>query len=130
MCLFLSNYIVFDGFEHIKISYLVSEGYVPYRDFFEHHHHVNVYSKKISYYQLFSMMAQIDNILFNRYPDYDVNEFIETNKVKYLDYINIPKKYRDPSDFNEFSRFKISDETLSKYEEVEPALWRRKEEYQ
>ncbi len=92
--------------------------------------YVNVYSKKISYYQLFSMMAQIDNILFNRYPDYDVNEFIETNKVKYLDYINIPKKYRDPSDFNEFARFKISDETLSKYEEIEPALWRRKEEYQ
>lgn len=27
-----------DEFEHLRMSYLVSQGYMPYRDFFEHHH--------------------------------------------------------------------------------------------
>ena len=27
-----------DEFEHLRMSYLVGNGYIPYRDFFEHHH--------------------------------------------------------------------------------------------
>lgn len=33
-----SNTISADNIEHLRMSFLVSEGYVPYRDFFEHHH--------------------------------------------------------------------------------------------
>lgn len=29
---------IFDNFEHIRASYFVSLGYLPYKDFFEHHH--------------------------------------------------------------------------------------------
>ena len=30
--------LIYDEFEHLRAAYLVSLGYVPYRDFFEHHH--------------------------------------------------------------------------------------------
>ena len=35
---FLSGFQVVDEFEHLHASWLVSEGFIPYRDFFEHHH--------------------------------------------------------------------------------------------
>ena len=91
--------------------------------------YVNVYAPLISYYQLYVGTAKIDNILFDRYPDYDINKFIEEHKVKYLDYVLINNKYINPSIPKEYNRFEISNETLSKYEEVRPALWQRKEEY-
>lgn len=36
--LIFTVFTINDGFEHIRMSWLVSQGYVPYRDFFEHHH--------------------------------------------------------------------------------------------
>ncbi|MBQ8481857.1 MAG: hypothetical protein IJ532_04935 [Alphaproteobacteria bacterium] len=33
-----SSTLLMDNLEHLRMSYLVSQGYVPYRDFFEHHH--------------------------------------------------------------------------------------------
>ncbi|MBP5216130.1 MAG: glycosyltransferase family 39 protein [Alphaproteobacteria bacterium] len=38
LTLLFSNTISADNIEHLRMSFLVSEGYVPYRDFFEHHH--------------------------------------------------------------------------------------------
>lgn len=35
---FYDSYAYVDSFEHLRMGYLVSEGQVPYRDFFEHHH--------------------------------------------------------------------------------------------
>lgn len=32
------GYLMFDEFEHLRASYLVSFGFHPYKDFFEHHH--------------------------------------------------------------------------------------------
>lgn len=36
--LLCSKYIIFDDIEHLRASYFVSLGDIPYRDFFEHHH--------------------------------------------------------------------------------------------
>lgn len=33
-----SSTLLIDDFEHLRMSYLVSQDYVPYLDFFEHHH--------------------------------------------------------------------------------------------
>ncbi|MBR3676977.1 MAG: glycosyltransferase family 39 protein [Alphaproteobacteria bacterium] len=33
-----SGYVFFDDIEHLRAAYFVSNGEVPYRDFFEHHH--------------------------------------------------------------------------------------------
>lgn len=38
LALIFSGTIICDNFEHLRMSWLVSQGYVPYRDFFEHHH--------------------------------------------------------------------------------------------
>ena len=35
---FYDSYAYVDSFEHLRMGYLISEGKVPYRDFFEHHH--------------------------------------------------------------------------------------------
>lgn len=37
-CLFGSGQILTDDIEHLHASFLVFSGYIPYRDFFEHHH--------------------------------------------------------------------------------------------
>jgi len=36
--LFVSFFLLYDDIEHLRAAYFVSLGYVPYRDFFEHHH--------------------------------------------------------------------------------------------
>ena len=38
LALLFSSTLLMDNLEHIRMSYLVSQGFVPYRDFFEHHH--------------------------------------------------------------------------------------------
>ncbi|MBR1600102.1 MAG: glycosyltransferase family 39 protein [Alphaproteobacteria bacterium] len=38
LSLFMTDTLSVDGFEHMKMSYFITNGYVPYRDFFEHHH--------------------------------------------------------------------------------------------
>lgn len=38
LCLFFTSTALFDDLEHLRASYFVSQGYIPYRDFFEHHH--------------------------------------------------------------------------------------------
>lgn len=35
---FYSSTAVVDELEHLRASWFVSQGYLPYRDFFEHHH--------------------------------------------------------------------------------------------
>lgn len=35
---FTSGFIAYDDIEHLRASYFISNGDVPYRDFFEHHH--------------------------------------------------------------------------------------------
>ncbi len=38
LCYFYSNTAMADEMEHLRASWFVSQGYLPYRDFFEHHH--------------------------------------------------------------------------------------------
>ena len=33
-----SGFQIVDEFEHLHASWLISKGFIPYRDFFEHHH--------------------------------------------------------------------------------------------
>lgn len=93
--------------------------------------YINVYATKISYYSLFHAATLIDNTIFNRYPNYNTDEFIETNKIKYIDYIYIPQNNNIIFEgADNIKRFYISESTLSKYDEISPGLWRRKAEYQ
>ena len=38
LCYFYSDTAMADEMEHLRVSWFVSQGYFPYRDFFEHHH--------------------------------------------------------------------------------------------
>lgn len=38
LCYFYGNTTIVDEMEHLRASWFVSQGYLPYRDFFEHHH--------------------------------------------------------------------------------------------
>jgi len=93
--------------------------------------YINIYASKISYYSLFHAATLIDNTIFNRYPDYNTDEFIETNKIKYIDYIYTPQNNNIIFEgADNLKRFYISESTLSKYDEIYPGLWRRKAEYE
>ena len=37
-CLILNGTMLIDEFEHLRASYLITLGFTPYTDFFEHHH--------------------------------------------------------------------------------------------
>ena len=38
VCYFYGNTAIVDEMEHLRVSWLITQGYLPYRDFFEHHH--------------------------------------------------------------------------------------------
>ena len=95
---------------------------------------VNVWEPKMSYYVMFSGMAMLDDFMFHRYPDYDINNYLEENKIKYINH------YDDMSNkigIEEFSRFNVSDEFFArfnvrkevqdKYEQIYKDLWQRKD---
>ena len=45
--LIFGRFVISDNFEHLRASYLVSIGYMPYLDFFEHHHPLLWYQERL-----------------------------------------------------------------------------------
>lgn len=86
---------------------------------------MNIWEPKKSYYVLFTGLTLIDNYLFDRDPEYDINKYIEDNKIKYIDWCYEPYTplYFDGDDF--FDRFNIKPEILEKYTNIYHCLWQR-----
>lgn len=86
---------------------------------------INIWEPKKSYYVLFLGLTLIDNYLFDRDPDYDINKYIEENKIKYLDWEYEPftPLYFDGAEF--FERFNIKPSIMKKYIMVNNSLWQR-----
>lgn len=82
-----------------------------------------IYDLPASYYVMHSSITMADNELFNRFPEYDINDNIVKYNPLYLDY--------DDSDdwFVKLKnkRYKISEETLQNYEKISRYLWQRKD---
>lgn len=78
-----------------------------------------IYNPKLSYYVMQADIASVDNYLYNRYPDYDINDVINKYKPQYLDYDNLQKEKNE--------KYKVSDLVLSDYVQVHPYLWQRKD---
>lgn len=86
---------------------------------------INIWEPKKTYYVLFLGLTLIDDYLFNRYPDYDVNKYLEENKVKYISWvyeIYTPLHF-DGEEY--FDRFNIKPSILNKYIMVSRDLWQR-----
>lgn len=90
-----------------------------------HFQNINIWEPKKSYYVLFLGLTLIDNYLFDRYPEYDINKYIEENKIKYLDWEYEPYTplYFDGAEF--FERFNIKQSVKKKYIMVNRFLWQR-----
>jgi hypothetical protein len=73
----------------------------------------------MSYYVMQTGISAVDNALYNRYPDYNINDVIAQYQPEYIDFENLQEKTDD--------RFVITPETLSKYVQVHPYLWQRKD---
>ena len=85
---------------------------------------VNIYAPMQTFYTLFPHhFAWLDNYLFNRFPDYDVNSIIKNPAFVYLDYL--PKDNIVPVELYH-ERFILSEENLQNYEEISHGLYRRK----
>ena len=86
---------------------------------------LNIYAPKINFYTVMPhRLAAVDNYLYNRFPDYDVNKFIQENKIKYIDYSENNLTFFPPT-LQE--RFMISEETLREYEEIDENIYQRKD---
>lgn len=81
-----------------------------------------IYGKQISYYVMRRNLSKVDNYLFGKYPEYDINEIIKEYKPKYLDY-----RKRESEPIIKNSRFEIMPEVLQDYEQIYPNLWQRKD---
>ena len=84
---------------------------------------MNIYEPNTNYYTVITnRLIYGDNMMFNRFPDYDINKFIEQHKTKFItldDNINIDDLPQN--------RFVVSKETFDKYKKVRHNLYQRKD---
>ena len=125
--LILLNYvavIVCNNIEYLRIYQTINTS--PDNQIFNNdNRRFNIYAPKINFYTLFANhIVAVDNYLFNRFPNYDVNRFIQENKIKYIDYTKDELTFL-PTEMKE--RFVISEETLREYEEIDENIYQRKD---
>ena len=81
-----------------------------------------IYDPLISYYVMHTDIAIVDNEIFHRFPEYDLDSNITLYKPLYIDY--------DDSDVWEHrlenKKYRISEGVLQNYEKISRYLWQRK----
>lgn len=95
----------------------------------------NIWEKRTHYYWYIPNLEALDTVLFNRYPDFDVNDYVENNKIKYISaykkicvspdmfrYENLP-----PHAASVIQHYIIKPEVMDKYEQVSADLYKRKD---
>lgn len=87
--------------------------------------YVNVWEPKKSYYVLFLGLTLIDDFLFSRYPDYDINKYLEENNIKYINWFYVPctPLYFEGDEY--FNRFNINKAVGQRYIRIATDLWQR-----
>ena len=86
----------------------------------------NIYAPLYFYHTMGNDTRILEDYIFHRYEDFDINSFIEDNKIKFINY----KKPKDKKeiitiDSFDFQRFIISPETISHYKQISPDIWQR-----
>lgn len=81
-------------------------------------------------------MEAIDNILHNRYPEFDINEYLQAHKIKYISMNErvkcdaaLEKDALPPDNYRYLQNFIIKPEIYDKYEEVYEGLYKRKADF-
>ena len=93
----------------------------------------SVFSPKFSYYWFYPNFEFVDNALFHRLPDYDINKIIDENKVEYIFYdASIKQKFNFEEAAKKFeiedcyARHSLDVNILKDYQKVLPGLYKRK----
>lgn len=93
----------------------------------------SVFSPKFSYYWFYPNFEFVDNTLFHRLPDYDINKIINENKVEYIFYdASIKQKFNFEEAAKKFeiedcyARHSLDVNILKDYQKVLPGLYKRK----
>ena len=88
------------------------------------------------YYWFYPYMGAIDSILHNRYPAFDINEYLQVNNIEYISMNKMVKcdaaleKDALPSDnYKNLQNFIIKPEMYDKYEEVYEGFYKRKTDF-
>ena len=94
----------------------------------------NIYAPLYFYHTMGNDSLMIDDYLFHRYTDFDINDYIKDNAINYIIYKNSgdqkPSFNKEVSfgnsDFN-INRFIVSPETKVDYIQITKNIWQRKE---
>lgn len=98
---------------------------------------INVFSPRYSYYWLYTVFEGIDNALFERLPDYNINNLIRQYNIPYISGEHFPWKeeniktdYFPPSfRLDIYQNHMFDDAVLEHYEEIQPELWHLKKPF-
>ena len=84
--------------------------------------YINIFAKPLHYYSTgFNNLVIIDDYLFHRFPQYDVNDIVFKHKPRYIN-----AKKSENITFPESHRFILKDTLLEDYTEIAPELYERK----
>ena len=88
------------------------------------------------YYWFYPYMAAIDNILHNRYPEFDINEYLQAHEIEYISmnkrvkcYTALEKDALPPDNYHYLQNFIITPEIYDEYEEVYEGFYKRKADF-
>ena len=94
---------------------------------------INIYAPKTSYYWFNPQLEGIDNGIFKRFPDYNINEFIKSNNITYIIGIgninklstNLPQIF----DVNIYNNHILDVNILKNYKEILPHMYKLQEPF-
>lgn len=88
------------------------------------------------YYWFYPYMEAIDSILYNRYPEFDINEYLQTYKIEYISMNKSVKCDTDleenalpPDNYQNLQNFIIKPEIYDRYEEIYKGFYKRKADF-
>ena len=85
--------------------------------------YINIFSKPLHYYSTgFNNLVIIDDYLFHRFPEYNVNDMVLKYKPQYIN-AQKPENFSFP----EADRLTLQEESLQNYEKIADELYRRKD---
>lgn len=86
------------------------------------------------YYWYYPYMEAIDSILHNRYPEFDINEYLQDNKIEYISMnkrgncgFSLEEGVLPPDNYKNLQNFIIKPEIYDKYEEIYNGFYKRKD---
>lgn len=85
------------------------------------------------YYWFYPYMSAIDSVLFNRYPEFDINNYLQSYKIEYIHmqknlkcFVDLKEEVLPQDNLKNAKNFVIKPEIYDKYEEIDNNLFKIK----